>query len=290
MIKNSLLAFIIATALCIFAIPARAETLITTKPDVNINVNIGEGILEVFGYTSPKTKVILEGQGIYEETKSDKNGYFVFKNTRIRIGKQEICLRALADNSASSQPVCLSIPAKKYIKVGPIILPPVISMNQLQYNVKDLAIIQGSTVPNSDVIVKFFSTDIGVNTTTGISLPEINTRSDKYGGFSVQIPSNVDQRLRFYAQTRFNDADSGKSTTLTVDIMPWWLLIIKLLSNLLAIFRDKWPYVIIAIELLVLALLWLVRRKTHSELMIIEDSPLVLEKHPIIQSTPSAPH
>jgi len=262
--------------------PAQATTQTITKPDVNVSANIGEGILEVFGYTSPKALVILEGRGIYEETTSDINGYFVFRNRRIRIRSQEICIRAFINGAASSQPTCFPIPAQKYIRIGPIILPPIITMNKLRFAVSDFAVIQGSAVPNTAIKVKLFSTDIEDIGTSGISLPELSTQSLSDGTFSINIPSNIDQRLRFYAQTTYDEIDSGKSTTLTVDIFPFWLRLLHTIGQSVGKMKELLPLLAIILELAFLIWFLFVRSKRKSELMIIEQSSLVLEEHPLV--------
>lgn len=283
--------------LALFLLPSytNAATRTIEKPDIEVSANIGEGSLEIFGYGSPKATIVLEGRSIYEETLSNENGYYVFTNARIRIAEQEICLRALTNESASSQPVCLTIPAQKYVKVGPIILPPIVTMNSLSYVVQDTPIIRGSTTPNSDVTFKFFSTDANDSSTTGISLPEINTKSDQDGTFSLSIPDHIDQRFRFYAQTKVDNIDSGQSTTLTVDILPYWLIIINACIGLLSGLKGYIPGIIILLEAGFLIWFFLVRKKKKHELMIIEGNSLLLEEHPLtikeansIQSTASA--
>lgn len=277
--------FIVVIAIISFVVfsgasPINASVRTIEKPDVRVSANIGDGILEIFGYGPPMATIVLEGRSVYEETHTNENGYFVFKNARIRISAQEVCLRALANGSASSQPVCLSIPAQKYVRVGPIILPPIITMNKLSYVVQDTAVIQGSTAPNSDVKVKLFSTNIDDNSTTGISLPQINTRSSKDGTFSLSIPNNTDQRLRFYAQTSYHDIDSGKSTTLTIDILPSWLMILRTFGGILSGLKNVAPWMVILGEISFLVWFFFVRKKKKHELMVIENTSLLAEEHP----------
>lgn len=270
-------------ALLLLSIPPTTNAVIRSieKPEIEVSANIGEGRLEVFGYGPPHATIVLEGRSIYEETQSQENGYFVFTNARIRIAEQEICLSGLLHNSASSQPVCLTIPAQKYIKIGPIILPPIITMNKLSFTVQNTAIIQGSTTPNSDVKLKFFSTDLDDSSTTGISLPEINTKSNAHGTFSLSIPDYTDQRLRFYAQTIVKNVESGQSTALTVDILPYWLSILRMFTGILNSSKSLLPGLIILLEALFLIWFFLVRKKKKHELMIIENTSLLIEEHPL---------
>ncbi len=284
--KNKFFLFLVLLVVFGFILPqnnsVRAATQTLTKPDVNVSANIGEGILEIFGYASPNALVILEGRGIYEETTSDKNGYFLFKNRRIRIRSQEVCIRAFINSAASSQPVCFPIPAKKYIRIGPIILPPIVSMNKLSYAISDFAVIQGSAVPNTAIKVKFFSTDTEDIGTSGISLPELSTQSTSDGNFSINIPSNIDQRLRFYAQTTYDDIDSGKSTTLTVDIFPLWLRLLHITGKSLRNMKEVLSLVIIILELGFLIWFFFVRTKKKHELMIVENELMVAEQGSLV--------
>ena len=258
------------------------------KPDVQISANIGEGRLEIFGYGPPHATIVLEGRSMYEETLSNMNGYFVFTNARIRIAEQEICLRALTNGSASSHPICLSIPAQKYVKVGPIILPPIITTNKLNFSTQDTSIIQGSTTPDSDVKIKFFSIDTNESYTTGISLPDITTKSNKDGSFSLSIPDNTNQRLRFYAQTTVDGYNSGQSTILTVDFLPYWLTVLGVLAGLLSGLKGLLPGLIIIFEVAFIVWFFLVRKKKKHELMIVENQLAIMEDHPI-QSKASGP-
>jgi hypothetical protein len=286
MSKNKVALFLIFAFSFAYTFPfnetATAATRTIDKPHVEVSANIGEGILEIFGYASPNALIVLEGRGIYEETISDKNGYFVFKNRRIRIRSQEVCLRAFINNAASSQPTCFPIPAQKHIRIGPIILPPIISMNKLSYSINDFAVIQGSAVPNTAVIVKLFSTNSGDTGTSGVSLPELSTQSTADGTFSINIPSNADQRLRFYAQTSLNDINSGKSTTLTVDIFPLWVRLLRTIGLMFTKLKDFLPLIAIILELGFLIWFFFVRSKRKNELMIVEDNSLLLEEHPLV--------
>lgn len=248
-----------------------ASQLPTESRDVRVSAFIGEGVLELFGYGPPNAKIKLEGSSIYESTTSNKNGYFIFKNVRIKIQKQQVCLQAYTKMGASSQPVCLTIPLKKYVRIGPIILPPIVSLNKRKFTINDFAIIEGSTVPNTAVSVKFFRTDIDERSTNGISLPKLETKSNNDGQFSVNVPSNTDQRLRFYAQTELDESTSGKSTTLTIDILPLWQRILRMIAASITSIKDLIPTGVICIE--VIFILWYIygRKKIKHELMIRED-------------------
>ncbi|KXK09276.1 MAG: hypothetical protein UZ22_OP11002001155 [Microgenomates bacterium OLB23] len=269
---------------------ARANTLerSITAPNVDVSVGIGEGTLELFGYGPPLSKVILEGRGMYAATSSDKNGYFYFSKARIHIGSQEVCVTALSGIGASTHPVCIGIPNKKYVRIGPVILPPIVNMNKLKYNVRDFTVVRGSTVPQSTVKVKLFSTDSLDNSSSGLPLPEISAQSDTNGNFTINLPSDSDQRFRFYAQTTHNNAESGKSTTLTIDILAPWMSILVIIKNLLSQFVYLLPVAVILLESAFLIWFFFVRKKRKNELMIVEDHALMKEKHELaIQNTPS---
>lgn len=155
-------------------------------------------------------------------------------------------------------------------------------MNKLSYSINDFAVIQGSAVPNTAVIVKLFSTNSGDTGTSGVSLPELSTQSTADGTFSINIPSNADQRLRFYAQTSLNDINSGKSTTLTVDIFPLWVRLLRTIGLMFTKLKDFLPLIAIILELGFLIWFFFVRSKRKNELMIVEDNSLLLEEHPLV--------
>lgn len=268
-----------------------AQSAHIQPPSVNIRVNIGEGTLDIFGYGPPLSKILLEGRSIYAETTSNTNGYFEFNRTRIRIAKQEVCISALLSNSASTQPVCVPIPAKKYVRIGPIILPPALFVNQLAFDVQDAPVIRGSTVPQSEVKVKFFSSDTESTDPSGVAIPIINTRTGTDGTFTIGVPANIDQRFRFYALTSVDNAESGKSNTLTIDILPLWMHVFRTFTTYLSQYQHILPILVIISELGFLIWFFFVRKKKKSELMIVEQHPLLLEKHELVtQNKPSGSH
>lgn len=245
-----------------FSPPVQADNITINAPQVIVSASIGEPRLTIFGYTSPGAKVTLEGQGIFDETYAEKNGFFIFKNRFAPLSRREICLIAHDDEGGSSQPACLPpLPPQKNVTIGPLVLSPIVRMNKLGFNVHDFAVIQGFTVPNTDVRVKFFTSDINRALTNGIALPDIYTQSDTDGSFSINIPTYLGQSIRFYAQTTFNNFNSGKSTTLTVDILPLWRRIISMVMAMLSTTRQLLLFLIIIVELIFLIWFLFVRRK-----------------------------
>lgn len=229
---------------------------------IDVSVAIGEARLTIFGYTSPHARVRLEGQGIFDEVHADIRGYFIFENRFAPASRRELCLTAYDDNGGSSQPTCLPpLPSKRHVVIGPIILPPIVKLNKIGFSVNDFAIIKGSTVPNTNVSIKLFSSDLNDKVTTGTSLPIINTTSNRDGSFSVAVPTTNGQRLRFFAQTEWNTIFSGKSTMLTINIMPLWVRFTEVIKQLLFLLSDYFITIVLLLEIGFLIWFLLARKK-----------------------------
>lgn len=273
-------AMFLALLFCISTIQSNAyaqdHSLTISSPPVVVSVSFGEPRMTIFGYTSPGALVKLEGQGVFDEVYADNNGYFIFDNRFAPKSSHEICLTAFDTNGGSSQPSCLPpLPPNRNVKIGPVILPPIVFINKLLIEVNDFAVIHGTTVPNTDVTIYSYSSDITRETDQGIPLPKITTTSNGEGQFSVSVPTNTAQKLRVFSQAEYSEQHSGKSTTLSVEVLPFWLLLVKRIMGLLSQLGTFVMPVIILLELGFILWFLFVRHKKRHELMVIENHDIV---------------
>jgi len=99
---------------------------------------------------------------------------------------------------------------------------------------------------------------------TDSSLPKIKTTSDINGIYSTSLPTNNPQTLRMYTASEFKEDLSGKSSSLSVKILPWWLAIIIDALRFLAPLLSYFIYFILLFEIFILFfLLWMRKRKRY---------------------------
>jgi len=128
------------------------------KSSSTVSAFIGDARFTLFGYTSPFARVIIQGQGIYDETRSDETGYFIFENRFSPLSPREACLMSVDSQGRVTQPVCLPpFDVRKNVTIGPVILSPTLSVNSHEYVVDEYGVLSGETVPNSDVTLAFFA-------------------------------------------------------------------------------------------------------------------------------------
>ena len=130
----------------------------TKKGDVTVSLSIGEYQFTLFGYSSPKALVTIEGLGIYDQTYADNRGYFEFKNRFSPFSPREACLSARDQFGRNSAPSCLPpFPTNRNVTIGPVILPPTLSLDKPDYFIGDEVILSGQTIPNSEVDLSVFT-------------------------------------------------------------------------------------------------------------------------------------
>lgn len=225
--------------------PVSAITNFQDSASVSISASIGENEVTIFGHTSPNAKIELTGINIYSLTFSQKNGFFEFNKIVLPKNPGEICLQSKDSHNRSSNLVCLpSPPATNYhTDIGPIILPPTISLEQNKINPNATIISSGQSIPNSTVTVFFYKVnDSGQSfpkTVSAYSLPKIETTTDDDGNYSINLPTAYSSDYRLYTSVKYDDNFSPKSNTLLYT-MPslFWLFLSEhiYLSVLIPIF------------------------------------------------------
>ncbi len=265
---------------------ASAQTQIQ-PPDVTVSVGIGTPILQLYGYTSPFADVgLLAYPGITTRTFADKSGYFEFNGFFITSQTREICLEAIDKEKRATSPVCIPSPGINFTqgKIGPVILPPSISLENGSFLADATVAASGQSIPNSTITVSFFRgnptllskiTESIVPSVYAVSLPEYTVQTNTNGNYSFNLPSSTANKFRLFSQTSFNNAPSPKSNTLTFSVLTlfeWLIQQVLLYLRLLWELIKSLPIIetIIFLQLIILASLIYLQRQKHNKLMIIE--------------------
>lgn len=199
---------------------------------IQVTATIGDRHLDLYGYTSPQALIILEGIGIYDSAYADNNGYFILSTLYSSSSPREACLSSKDQLGRLSPPVCLpSFPIDKDIKIGPVIMPPTVSLDKKDYYVDDKVILSGQTIPNTEIDLSVFGDSDNtlslIRTVEAFTFPKLKVNSDDKGNFSVDLPSSAPEKFRLFAQTYFNKFSSSTSNKLSLEIMPIWMIIVK---------------------------------------------------------------
>jgi hypothetical protein len=259
-------------------------TLAVTK-DTVVSATIGQFTFTLYGYTSPNALVTFEGVGIKDQTFADSTGFFQFRNRFSPFSPREACLTAQDQLGRNSNPLCLPpFPTNYNVNIGPVILPPTVSLNKSTYYVKDTVVVTGQTVPKTAVNLSLYQ---GKNlllktvSPSSFKFPEVQATSDVHGNFSVVLPSSKSTSYRLFTQTTYKKEVSPKSLTLSLSIFPIWMIIIQFLLFLWQLFLSRVLEVIMLIQAVILAA-WLYRHYAHPHRI---RSLMIREKHELMKLT-----
>lgn len=259
------------------------KALAITNPisyEITVSATVGEPKLTLFGYSSPHSLVELRGTRVTEQVIADEEGYFFFDRAFLpppAPDYPEVCLTAIDTQSRISFPTCLPpLPVGPYeITVGPVLLPPTISLEKGNFLPGEQVAAQGATIPNTPVTIYLYSANWpsykGVSFISPVlaySLPKYQIQADKNGHFEFNLPANRPNRWRVFAASYFLESPTPKSNTLAFKILNWWewlwQKIREILMLLLGLLRPHlWKIIILAEIGIILYLLW--RRKKLSK-------------------------
>jgi len=269
-LKIFLIVFFIIFWLFSFSSQAHAAT---QNPPYQIIVSaaIGEPKLTLFGYASPQALVQLTGRQVAESVIANRQGYFLFDRIlmpRPNPHYPELCLIAIDTHSLTSFPTCLpQLPTGPFkITVGPVLLPPTISLGKGYFQPGEQVKASGRTIPNTEVTIFLANDSFSrrpklVAQAHAYSLPQYQIRSDQNGRFEFNLPTEPGQRQkwRIFAAASYLGAATPKSNTLVFQALSgwgWWRqwgeTIFGLILGLLA---SNWPVLVIAVQILILGVL-----------------------------------
>jgi len=260
---------------------------------ITVWATIGEPKLTVFGWTSPQALVELKGQRVSELTIADETGYFYFDRIFLPPPKPnypEICLSVVDRSSRiSSFPTCLpSLPPKLgEIRVGPVLLPPTLSLEQGEFLPGQQVKATGATFPKSKVKIFLANENSPSNSKKTVSLklyipkslysyipkiapvyahflPQYEIQSDDQGNFEFNLPASYPQNWKVYATAEFQGSPSPKSVSLSFQVLRWWTWLWKRIKEFLlatfAFLKPHWWWLVIVGEILLILILWRKRK------------------------------
>jgi len=268
--------------------------------NVNVSAFIGDHRFNLYGYTSPRAFVTFDGQGIFDTTTADDKGYFEFDNRFSPLSPREACLTSKDQFGRLSSPVCLPpFPIKYDVNIGPVIMPPTVSLDNPpaggDYFMGDQVMLSGQAVPNTDVKLSMFGKDKDshgliadfhgfVKSVEAFTFPELTAKSDSKGNFSVNLPSSSPENFRLFAQTNFNKSISANSIKLNLDILPVWMIIIKFFLFLFSLIKPRLLEILILAE--IIYILYILKGHIQSKAIVLYEKrlPAIEESHlPVVE-------
>jgi hypothetical protein len=214
---------------------------LTDTADVTVSASIGENEVTINGYTSPDSPVILDGGQsqspishskffiktvqaadirIYAKTYSNDTGYFEFNKIVLPKNPSELCLTSTDSSGRQTTPICIPPPpaTNYHTDIGPIILPPTVSLEQDKINPNSTVISSGQSIPNSPLTVFFYKVNDNAKsfpkTALAYSLPPLKTITDQDGNYNLNLPTAYSSNYRLYTSVEFDKNNSPKSNTL----------------------------------------------------------------------------
>jgi len=242
--------FLLLIILFLFS-PFQSQALERSE-SVFVSASIGENEVTIFGYTSPNSKVELTGINIYSLDYSDDTGYFEFNKLVLPKNPPELCLQSKDDSNLSSSLVCVPPPpaTNYHTDIGPIILPPTISLSTTKINPNSTVISSGQSIPKSTVTVYFYKVNDSAQsfpkTVKAYSLPQVETTTDENGNYTINLPTAYSSDYRLYTSVKYNDNFSPKSNTLLYS-----------LPSLFWLFLQQHAYLMVLLPVFILSLLLL---------------------------------
>ncbi|MFA6250237.1 MAG: hypothetical protein WC686_01885 [Candidatus Shapirobacteria bacterium] len=200
--------------------------------------------ISIFGYTSPDSRVEINNPDIFNTVVSDASGFFSFDRVTIPQITTDICFSSTDNSNRRSFPTCLPPPPsdKPHVAVGPILLPPTLSLNSATIKPGQTHYVSGKTYPNSIVRVYYYKLQEKGKSfpkaAMAYSLPHLTLQSDASGRFTLSLPTAVSSNFRLFSVAYYFDAPSPKSNSLTY-----------ILPNLFQIFWQKNTFFILFLPL-----------------------------------------
>jgi hypothetical protein len=253
----------------------------TTSNESLVWASIGEHRFTLFGYTSPYALVTFSGLGIFDQTTADENGYFIFKNRFSPFSPREACLTAQDQFGRLTSPLCLPpFPTDYNVEIGPVIMPPTLSLDKNEYWVGDEVVLTGQSVPNSQIDLSFYSQNTNFTPVNFLAkiFPKVFAESpnklqsvtDSHGNFSINLSLSQAQKIKLFTQVNFQQKNSPESRKLTVNILPWWAIIFKFFEVIFSLIKSRLLEFIILLEIIILLLFFLKRYLHPRSLAIIK--------------------
>ena len=273
----------------------------TTAPDVNVNVTVGEVVvqttatpttsttgtptavstatpvatpislkryiensLSIYGYGPVNSDVTLVGIGVSERTTTNLDGYFIFNPIySYTFIYPELCLQAKDNEDRTTSMSC--IPGLIKTNRIPLTVGPVYLSPTVSIS-ENWKVLGDSSYLEG---VTSPNTEVNVYIAKSYFIPLLQTRSDKDGNFSISLPTSDVANYKIFVASRFGDNLSAKSNTLTFVVtskeqsfLNWLLSVILKYKLLVVITLEVLTVIILIIKLLKLSRR---RKKRHTE-------------------------
>ncbi len=257
-----------------------ASNSIQGQANITVSAFIGEYRFTLYGYSSPNALITLQGMGVYDQTYADNTGYFEFKNRFSPQSPREACLTSQDQFGRTTAPNCLPpFPTEYNVTIGPVIMPPTISLNANTYYEGDDVKLSGQTIPNTEVAFSTFvdtkpsvyqylshAFDL-VQPVEAAAFPRLTIKTDSKGNFSLALPSSRPDIFRLFAQTSYDSGISPQSIKLNLKIYPLWWIIVELFLILFSLIKKHALELIILGELVAI-MVYLLRRYMHPHVIV----------------------
>ena len=276
--------FILSTAY--FISPLLIYSYQITDVTSKVSATISAGSFSLYGYAPSNSQVSISGIGLLDETTAKKSGYFEFKDLFSPIVPgHETCLTAKDALGRTTNPVCIPpIPANKFTEIGPVLLPPSISLSKSDYFKGDDITFSGQSIPNSEVSLSMFvdKKSFGfIPVTYAYSIPEVKGATDEKGNYSITLPSSRVENYRVFSQLKMNQDFSPNSNIVRIKVLPYWMFIIVFIKYLFEVFKQRLLEVIILSQIIAIGI-FITRWKLHPHKIMIQRAIVLREKYPII--------
>lgn len=256
---------------------------------VTVSASIGNFRFTLDGYSSPGALVTIQGMGIYDQTFANRDGYFQFSNSFSPFSPREACLTAQDQLGRLTSPVCLPpFSTNRNITIGPVILPPTVSMDKDVYYVGDEAILSGQSIPNSQIVLSTFVKNKSPRIITQIvkpvyadTIPQLTFKTDAKGNYSVALPSSSNEAMRLFTQTKYNEQPSAQSINLNIKIWPVWMMVINFFKLIFLLLKPRLLELIILVQLIGL-IIYLLRRFLHPHVLARQRTLMIRPAFPLM--------
>jgi len=217
---------VLAVLFIVFS-PKKHPPTVLSDHDVSVSATIGTTqTYSLFGYTSARATVSLNGIGLLKEVKADEKGKFIFENFFAPATIKEFCLSAIDTENRINTPLCVPAPQRHtpHQALGPYLLPPSIEVSNGQALTGEHITITGKTIPGTDVsIALFHETNQAVAFVKSVyaaqTLEKKDVSASSDGSYTAQVTSNNQETIRLFAQAQFNKQKTPKSNTLSIKLI-----------------------------------------------------------------------
>lgn len=249
-----------------------------------VSATISAGSFSLYGYAPSNSIVTISGIGLLDETKAEKGGYFEFKDIYSPIVPgHETCLSAKDTLGRTTNPVCIPpIPANKFTEIGPVLLPPTISLSKTDYFKGDNVTFSGQSIPNSEVSLSMFvdKKNSGfIPVTYAYSIPEVKGATDAKGNYSITMPTSRVENFRVFSQFKINQDFSPNSNIVRIKVLPYWMFIIVFFQYLFEAFKQRLLEIIILSQIIAVGI-FITRWKLQPHKIMVQRAIVLRRNYP----------